>query len=409
MASVLRELLSLKRNERRDPSALAALRDAKLRRLVKHAYHTTAYYRRRFDEAGVAPEDIRTIGDLARVPLSNRADLQSAGSDLTSRAFDAASLQTEKTSGSSGRPFELRVDRRWTAVRNAMFLRALSATGYRPGRRMMLITSGERRDRSWPLRWRYVPFTASPAQMVEDINAFRPWLLYGWVTPLRRLAEHVRDHGGLDQPPRAIVTTAEPLDAATRSLLTGSLRGEVFQFYGLTEMGAMAWECRGHDGLHTADDVVVTECVDGRLVLTNLELRATPLLRYDCGDLGTFMAGACPCGRSFRRLSRIEGRLVDCVVLADGRTVSPYQLTLALEDVPSLARYQVVQEAVDRFEVRYVQRPGSVSDPERIVKALRPVLGRAAIEVRRRDSLEPEAGRKFRVVESHLGRGEGGR
>src|SRR5690606_8967113 len=90
---------------------------------------------------------------------------------------------------------------------------------------------------------------STPAELVASINEFSPPLLYGWVTPLRQLAEHVRDHGGLKHQPRTIVTTAEALDSVTRRLLHEQLGGAVFQIYGVTEMGAMAWECAGCIGV----------------------------------------------------------------------------------------------------------------------------------------------------------------
>lgn len=408
MLRVARERRRLARSMRADREGLADDRRKRLRKLVRHAYRWTRYYRRRFDEAGISPDMIRSEADLPLIPASSRAELQGAGPDaLTSRAFDRRHLTIEKTSGSSGRPLELYVDRAWVARRNAMFLRALGASGYRLPQKMVLLTSGPGRYRAWPLRWRYVPFDTAPDVVVEQVRQFAPVILYGWVTPLRRLAEHLREGGGDMPSVRTVVATAETLDARTRRFLETRIGAEVFQIYGLTEMGAVGWECRAHDGLHVAEESTIVESVDGRLLLTNLALLGTPLLRYDCGDLADWHECAeCACGCGYRRLARVEGREVDCVRLQDGRLVSPYQFTLALEGVKSLATYQVIQTSLDRIEVKYVLRSRDPEASGRVRSALAGLVGsEIAIVPEELRDLTPEPGRKFRVVERRIERG----
>ena len=135
--------------------------------------------------------------------------------------------------------------------------------------------------------------------------------------------------------------------------------GILNETYGCTEVGPVAWECAAHDGYHLAAETTLVECLPqaagdpSPVVLTSLELRAMPLIRYAVGDLASPKAGPpCPCGCRLPRLARIEGRIADCVRLRDGRMRSPYHLTLALEQVEGLVRYQVVQEELDRFLVR---------------------------------------------------------
>ncbi|MCC6682754.1 MAG: phenylacetate--CoA ligase family protein [Phycisphaeraceae bacterium] len=404
MLSVAHQLRRMRQATRANPGVIATMQAHRLQNLVRCAYDHVRYYRQLFDEAGIDPSTIRKVSDLSRIPISRKSDLQAAGAEvISSQAFSPQHCVIEKTSGSSGAPFEIRFDRHFVAVRNAMFLRAMGAAGYRLGQRMMLISGTQPRQRRWPTPWLYVPFDDSPAAMLEKLNRFRPQVLYGWVTPLRQLAEHVREHNlpGAHQP-RAVVTTAEPLDGPTHALLGEALGAEVFEIFGLTEMGAMAWECSRHDGLHLAQDVVIAERVEGRLVLTNLLLRAMPLLRYDCGDLVEQFPPMemCACGCTFAKLPRVEGRQVDCVRLADGRVLSPYSLTLAMEKVTALQRYQVIQSALGRLEVHYVPQPGSSDAEPEIRAALAALLGeQASIEVIKRSTLDPPPGRKFRVVE----------
>ena len=393
-------------------TALRQLQEHKLRRLVQHAYDTVPFYRDHFDAAGVAPQAIRTQDDLALLPVVTKQDMLQAGPDaMTSRAFRPGTLRSVTTSGSSGQPFTIRCDPHWQAVQRALFVRALVTAGYRPGRRLLVLGESERRLARWR-RWQYVRFDQAPARVLEEWNRWRPSVVYGWVSPLREMARYAQEAGHPVYAPQAVVTTAEGLDRSTRAALEASFGAPVFDVYGLTEMGIIACECRAHAGYHLAEDTVIAEWLEPevaggarRLVLTNLDLWGTPFLRYDTGDLAAMgPPDACSCGRTFARLGHIDGRSVDCVQLRDGRVILPYQLTLELEHVAGLRRYQVIQNEFESFTVRYET---GARDSTQIEMAVRRVLMQllgsdADVRLERHTSLTPPAGRKFRVVECHL-------
>ena len=407
-----RTMRRLSRSQWLDSDGIRALQTRKLRALVDHAYATVPYYRTLFDGAGVTPEDIRAPEDLSRLPVTTKATLLDLPPDqIVSSAFPAERLISETTSGSTGRPFTMRFDRPFQRARNALFLRALTTAGYRLGKRLMLITADAGKpSRRW-LGWRYASIEDAPEQLLAQLNAFRPDVLYGCMTPLRQLASLIVESGTHAHRPSAVISTAEALDDRTRRLLKQAFDAAVHDVYGLTEMGLVAWECGAHDGYHLAEDTTIVEFTptdDGQhesLVMTNLELMGMPLIRYQTGDLGVpGPAGTCSCGRSLRRLSRVEGRLLDSVLLADGRTISPYRFTLAIEQVPGISRYQVLQNDIDRFVVR-AESDGAdnAATSARLTAIIADLVGpNAAVEVRYEDNLDPPAGRKFRVVESRL-------
>lgn len=407
----LRIFGSLLNAQWRDPKALQHLREEKLRKLVQHAYRYVPYYRKLFDDRGLSPTDIRTLDDIARIPISVKKDLQAAGTDsITSSAFPAAALHSSMTSGSSGRPFTIRQEARWVRVRKAMFQRALMGSGYHPGHKAVFLRSSAKRADWWE-RARYLSHKQAPDELLAEINRYGPWLLYGWVTPIRQLAEYIQQSGARVVSPRAIVTTAETLDGATRRLIETAFDTRICEILGLTEMGSVAWECTAHSGLHIAEDTAIVESVSSaggakRLIMTNLDLLAMPFIRYDPGDLGVFAADdSCPCGRTFARLTRIEGRLVDCVRLADGRVVPPFDLTMALEKVAGLDRYQIIQEALDRFTVRFEGPGGGETKHAAVRDAITGIVGsKVTVTVEHRDSLDPPPGprQKFKVVDCRL-------
>lgn len=405
---MMQQALRLGRSQWLEHDALQRLQAQKLRRLVRHAYDTVPFHRRRFDAAGIDPGDICTPADLQYLPVTTRADLQACdAADLTSSTFAGAALVAEHTSGSTGRPFSMHFDRRFVAVRNALFLRALGVAGYRPGQPLMLVTGPRSKPpRRW-LNWHYVSIELSPEELLAQYARIRPRVLYGCVTPLRQLAGALA--GSMLPRPAAVVTTAESLDPPTRALLESAYGAPVFDVYGLTEMGLVGFECHRHDGYHLSEETTVTELLTapgentGRLVMTNLELYAMPLIRYETGDIAVADSGEpCACGRASSRLARVEGRLVDSVRTAEGATISPYRVTLALEHIAGIERYQVVQEGIDDFTVR-VQGSNAIRG-DAVGDALRAVVGAAArVHLETCDSLDPPPGTKFRVVASRLG------
>jgi phenylacetate-coenzyme A ligase PaaK-like adenylate-forming protein len=396
------------------PRVIESLQLRKLRRRVLHAYNTIPLYRHKLDSAGIAPGDLQMLKDIRYLPVMQKEELLGASAqERISRAFSPNELHSERTTGTSGHTFDIVFEGRWQGVRQAMFLRALFAAGYRPGSRIILLTPRERAQPPSFLGWRYFPHDLPAPQFVEQLNTFRPHIVYGRVTPLRVLAGYLVD-AGIKAGIRSVVTTAEALDNRSRALLQDAFGAPVYDIYGLTESGALGWECREHAGYHLSEDVVITEFDDAAtsngarpLLVTNLDLFALPIIRYACGDLVTpGLASTCACGRRFRTLARLDGRSMDAVRLADGSLIAPTTVLEAIESIPGVFRYQLVQEDIDRLVFRFLSLPG---DERRIAGAARAALQQIAgshcvISISRVDSLEPSRGQKYRLVVSELGR-----
>lgn len=401
---------SVLRAPRRDREALEQLQQRKLRRVVRHAARYVPYYRRLFDGAGLNPESTRLSQDLLRLPVTTKRDLLNAGGDAFSTFYPPDELVTHRTTGSTGEPMTMRFDRDFERMRRLAFLRALLAAGYRPGERMLMLKPGDAGRASPWTGIQTVRFDESPRDLLSRIAQFRPQVLYGWVTPIRELALHVRNSGSRVEGLRTVITTAEALDRPARELFGAAFGADVYDVYGLTEMGTIAWECSRHAGLHLSEDIALIDGVEsGRespMIMTSLELTAMPLIRYQTGDVAVAPdAEPCACGRMFHRIPQVSGRMVDCLQLSGGGLLSPYSVTLALESIPGLARFQVVQEQTGALLVRYETSADAAAMhvPDAIRGALGALVGNETrIEVRREDSINPPAGRKFRVVESRL-------
>lgn len=393
-----------------EPKQLLRLQNRKLKAMVATAYNNVGYYRRLFDQCGISPQSIETIDDLRKIPVTTKADLQACSTeDLLHRGFWGKKLASLYSSGSTGRPFTVYYDRGYHFIRNMLFLRGLMAAGYRIGQKILLVTDVHRKKKPLP-GWRYGSILDHPEKLLADLNRQKPDILYGCKTPLVRLADHIQERGAKAHVPECVISTAEMLDEHSRFLLQSTFSEKVFDFYGSTEMGLVGWQCGFSSGYHLSADSVLTEFLpisgseDGaKMVMTNLDLKAMPLIRYDSGDIGVAGDGSpCGCGRMLPAIKRVEGRRIDAIKLKDGRTVSPYRVTCAMEKIPGVLKYQVIQTSPADLTVRLaVDGPGTGATGRAVSHAMRSVLGDGMqIHLDFDLPLRAPEGRKFRVVES---------
>lgn len=404
----------LMKNQWLDIGQIREIQRQKLRYLVDYAYKNVSYYKKLFDKTGISPADIKSIEDFKKLPITNKSDLQSLKIDfITSRSFCSDELMHERTSGSTGRPFTIYFDKDFVMVRDALFLRGLRAAGYKPRQRLFLISGRynlERQNRLF--RWKHVSVKQSSDVILGSYNQFKPHVLYGCTAALRILAQHIRKHNKFVHRPERMISTAEMLDESTKKLLEETFNTELFDFYGLTETGLVGWECPEHRGYHLSEDANFIEFVPDeynqkyfKFVITNLNLRSMPFIRYDTGDLIRLAKQKkCSCGRGLSLIEKIEGRTVDCIKLKNGQTVSPYMLTCEIEKLNAIIGYQVIQKDYDEFMVKVeFQKGESMSSIEEIDKCIRSIIGEdVRINIKRYAKVTPKPGQKFRVIESRL-------
>lgn len=395
----------------RSPDELRALQWRRLRELLAFAYRRSPLYRRRFDEVGVRPGDIRSLADLRLLPTVNRDDLRRPD-ELLAEGYPPARLRSSTTSGSTGRRTTSYFDERaWVLGKHLLKLRARLACGVRPWDRIALFQEDapDPPETGSFARMRAFTIHRPIAEILPAAVEFNPTVLYGFPGHLARLA--VEAEGRLR--PRLVFTSGEVLDPTTRRAIESGLSAPVLDVYGCTEIKEIAWQCPERGGYHLNADWTVVEAdvpegadpaQGGRLLLTSLVNRAMPLLRYDIGDTGIVLEERCACGRGLPLIRPTLGRSVDYIDLPDGRTLAPYSLTCAVEAIEGMRQYQFVQTRRDRLELRVV--PTDAFDDRQaaaLVAALRPVVPGVQVDVREVASIPSEPSGKYRIVRSQLG------
>jgi phenylacetate-coenzyme A ligase PaaK-like adenylate-forming protein len=373
--------------------------DARLLRHMADAASHVQLYRRLWAATGVVPDPGKAARlDKARLracPLAERVH-----SDRQGRV-----LASELSSGSSGEPLTTYSDRRALIARRLAFLRALVACGYRPGSRILLLTSRRGAKPGFGLfGWHYASIAEGTGTLVKRAARISPRILYGPLSTLELMAERFARQRARLPHLRVVISTAEQLTPARQRLLEQAFGAPVADFYGMSEFGLVAYRRPGDREFRPARPSLILEFVPmqaddtlEQLVLTDLAERTAPLIRYDTGDC-VRRDGAQP----HRPIVEFAGRVFDCLLLPNGERVSPYRVDVVLERLPNLRAFEVVQQPDLSVDVT-IEAAAEVAEELRAAAAdrLASLLG-PAIPLRVAAGTIPRArsGGKFRPIRS---------
>lgn len=398
---------------------------AAVRRLLAHAYATVPYYRRTWQAAGLHPDAVRTLGDLAAFPVLTKDHLREHFAELQSTAVPDSQCVFKTTSGSTGVPVKVRLDEPAKQWKAACTLRADQWSGYRLGQRVAKVWGNpEYRHEGWKGRVRNalidravhldtVHLTdAKIDAFVQSVRRHPPGLLFGHAHSLYLVADALLTRGITDVRPNGIVSTAMPLHDWQRTGLRDAFGIEPTDRYGCEEVSLIASECDRHRGLHVNADSVYVE-VDsgpypsgtGPILVTDLANCAMPLIRYRTGDVVTSTTRKCPCGRGLPLLEKVEGRDADYVVMPGGGMVSGISLTenYALH-IPGVAQVQIVQDELTKLRLRVVPGrewgPGSIATARTLTATMFGPTMELAVETV--NAIPQEASGKYRFCISHV-------
>jgi phenylacetate-CoA ligase len=230
--------------------------------MVKFAYNNSPFYRKYYEQRGIHPEQIRGENDLKRLPILEKASLREADPlrVITIKPKDGSlsegDLMVEVTSGSTGEP--LKSKRTWRDLYyiKANDIRAFQQTGFRFYHRQVVLKSSTESvtGRHWLekfgiLRKYWLSVTDSPEHNLTKLKEIRPQHLHGYPNGLLEIAELLQEKKQTFTIP-IICTGAEVMDQHMRRKISESFNAEVFDLYGIREVGNIAWECQVHQGMH---------------------------------------------------------------------------------------------------------------------------------------------------------------
>lgn len=375
-------LAQLQRTERASRDELEAMRLAALRRLVEHARTHTRHYARAL--AGLDLDDLRSVDDLRKLPLLERAEAQTSVEERTADSPPATHRKT--TSGSTGQPLEVRYCEESRSWRDATRWRGFGWGGYRMGQKAMHLWGVAAKPPTGLKKLKlevdrhlrrdvYVScMVRSPEilhSMVDTIRRERPDVMLGYAQALADLARYINAEGLRDWGTIPVIYGAERLWPRDRDDLAKAFGPAIYETYGCREFMLMGSECEAHDGLHEQAENLIVEILvrepdgttraarpgeQGAVAVTDLHNLACPFIRYLTGDSATAREpSACSCGRTLPRFGPIEGRVTDTLRDAAGNPVEGILFNILFLNLHEHARqFQVVQHVDRSVSVRIV-------------------------------------------------------
>jgi phenylacetate-CoA ligase len=375
---VLPHLRSLGTTQFLDPDRLHDLRLRKLRAILEHAFHNTVFYRKRFHEAGITPDDIRDFDDLRRLPRLTKDDVVYRQSELKADNLSSSEVHWSTTGGSTGTETPFCRDNKCLDVKLAAQYRFNQWCGWDLGEKVAVVWPAFQDlhgHESWKTRLKHVfidrhqVFDASRlneriiVDMARRLDDFAPVLIRAFPSPLRTLAEYLRDAACHRIRPAGILTTGEPLLPHQREMFGEVFDCPVFNCYASRESGHIASECEKHQGLHInaeclhlefeRGDAPVLPGEAGHVLVTDFENYGMPFIRYEIGDMGAPLAGQCECGRTLPRMAMEAGRVADFLLSPHDDSLIPGIVCCEfIAKEPDVEQIQIIQDARDHLTVR---------------------------------------------------------
>ena len=349
---------------------IEALQLERLQATVQHCMNSP-FYRKRFEEAGLKPEDIKTLDDIRRIPFTTKQDLRDT------YPFGMASVplrectRLHSSSGTTGTPTVILHTQKDLEEWAAQVARNLWMVGLRPDDVFQnssgygMFTGG--------LGFQYgaerlgmltIPAAAGNSiRQIKFITDFGTTALHAVPSYVTRLYEVMQSMGvnpRRDTKLKVLAIGAEPHSEEQRLRIEEMMGVKAYNSFGMSEMcgPGVGFECQEQNGLHFWEDYYIVEIVDpetlepvpdgevGELVLTSLCREAMPLLRYRTRDLTRVLGRTCPCGRNHVRIDRMRGRSDDMMVLR-GVNIFPIQIEKILMTFPELASNYLITLTTD--------------------------------------------------------------
>jgi phenylacetate-coenzyme A ligase PaaK-like adenylate-forming protein len=418
----LKYLREYERQQWLSPAEIGALQGAKLRALFEHSAREVPRVRDLLSSIGMGPPDFRSAADLAALPIVTKQDVRANRSAFVAESTVGTNY-CKATGGSTGDPFQFEYNLDSEYRRLAVMWRGYRWGGADFGSRSAYIWSWPYAGkRGWRLakevayqrafgRRFYNIFELSDTKLPEiasDLRKFRPQVVVSYVSAAVALAEWMLAHDFRIEPPRGVITGAEPVHPPQREVIERAFSAPVFNTYGSREVMLMAAEC-SHHRLHVNADHLVLETVDedgravvgkpGRVVVTDLHNFGMPFIRYANGDVACYDTEACPCGRGLPLLKYVDGREVDIVHLPDGRRLTGLYFVHFFKDFPYIRYFQVEQPQRDELVVRIVPVNGAASESMRgFEPKLKNDLGAITLRTEFVDSIPLTPSGKRRIV-----------
>ncbi len=413
---------------------IVSIQNEKLVKQVQHVWDNVPYYRKKMEEKGVTPADIKSIDDLHKLPFLSKYDLREAYPYGLVGVPLKDCVRIQSTSGTTGKRVVAFYTQHDIDLWEECCARAIMAAGgtdedvcqvsYGYG----LFTGGPGLNGgSHKVGCLTIPTSSGNTdRQIMFIMDLQATILCCTPSYAAYLGERMKEmgYGPEDIPLKAGIFGAEAWSEEMRHDIEKTLGIKAYDIYGLTELSGpgVSFECSAQKGMHVNEDHFIAEIVDpdtlevlpegseGELVFTSLDKEAFPLLRYRTRDICSLTREKCSCGRTHVRMAKPKGRSDDMLIIR-GENVFPSQIETVLINQGYAANYLIVVDRVnntDTLDVQVEMTPemftdnvGEISQKQKnLEEALKSMLGiKAKVSLVAPKTITRSEGKAVRVID----------
>jgi len=364
-SKIPRYLREIERVAKLPQNEIKGYQDEKLIKLLLHSYQNVPYYHQILPESGVIIDGEVHLENFDKIPILTKAIIRNEGENLYSSDYMKRKPYENSSGGSTGEPAIFIQDKKYDEWNTATKLYFNQMLGKYIGEKELKLWGSERDIISGNIGLKskiinilynrsfinsFKLDTVKLADALDTWNTFKPKVVWSYVDSTYEFARYVERKKRDVYPPKAIIVTAGVLTKNVRVYIENVLHTKVYNQYGSREVGVIACECEGQEGLHIFEQSQYLELINpdetgnSKLIVTNLNNYSMPLLRYDIGDTVKLKNANCSCGRSFRMLQNVTGRTTDHFIKKDGTIIHGEYFTHLFYFKKWVKKFQVVQK-----------------------------------------------------------------
>ena len=365
--------------ERLPVDELKELQEQKLKELVHYVYQHSPFYKKKFDDAGVKPEDIKKLDDIKKLPFTYKQDLRDTYPTGMFCVPNEQLVRFHVSSGTTGKPTIVGYTKNDIDQWSLSLARALTSIGVGRGDVLQisygygLFTGGlgmhyGAEEAGATVLPTSAGNTEKQLELMQDLSttvlACTPSYMLFMNEAAKQAGISLKD----DTKLRIGILGAEPWSEEMRTRIEKSSGIKAYDIFGTSELsGPLFTECTYQDGIHIWADQFLVEIIDpetgeplpdgeqGELVITTLVKEALPLIRYKIGDLTVKTSEPCKCGRTHPRIMRVLGRVDDMLIIR-GINVFPGQIESVLMNISEVGEhFMIIVDRVNELDTMKVQ------------------------------------------------------
>lgn len=361
----------------------------KLMSMIKYAYENVPYYQEHFDKNIISK--LKNFSDIECLPMIDKMIVKEYSDKFISNIYSKDSLIKKYTSGSTGIPLKMYMDKETTLKEWAFVVHIWERIGFNhKSSRLIMREIDDKNNKKFyydPIKNELrIDISSMTDNMMEEyckaIEKYKPDFIHGYPSATILLCQYLEKRGSLKHQFKGVLPSSEGMTEDELKYIKRVLKCPVLSFYGHTERLLIAGQCENSNAYHIeplygycelvdTEGNSIHECgVTGEIVATGFCNSAMPLIRYKTGDLAQWGDECVECGRHFKILKKIEGRVTEYLVDNEYHKIPLTSLRYSFID-QNIKMFQFYQEIPGLVIFRYIKEKGfSALDSEYVIKTL---------------------------------------